>query len=452
MNIYINVEIVTRELDSKLLLASLAAARGHHVIISDIENILKGIKSGALAPGIFHTKSLTPSKLKLNRYKSIVNKGFKITSIDEEAGLDIDGYEEFSKTRFSEQMINQASAVFGWGNDDVDTLKKVYLDHSSKIHKTGSPRVDLWKSIFKEYWEMPKTIPKKPFLLISSNMGGANGILSIFERLKLRKFSGYYERNPKLLKDEFERASEACLKTNAFIEAIKYLANNNKGYDIVLRPHPNENVKAWKMYLDGISNVHVIRDGSITPWVLKAFAVMHNGCTTALEATVSKKPLVTYAPFSTSFDKHPPNQLGYKVQSLDELLGTMNSIFDNTKSADQKGELQKDSELILKKVFLDDNELAAEKIVNIWDSLDDDSLSLPSNWIKFRWLLRVNKSRKMVGKLRRLILGKLEENNKFPILNKKDICNRVIRLQKILGIKDLKCELLTERTIEIKKQ
>ena len=33
MNIYINVEISARELDSKLLLATLAAAKGHDIIV-----------------------------------------------------------------------------------------------------------------------------------------------------------------------------------------------------------------------------------------------------------------------------------------------------------------------------------------------------------------------------------------------------------------------------------
>ena len=43
MNIYINVEIPSRELDSKLLLGILAAVRGHQVIVSDLESILKGV-------------------------------------------------------------------------------------------------------------------------------------------------------------------------------------------------------------------------------------------------------------------------------------------------------------------------------------------------------------------------------------------------------------------------
>ena len=44
MNIYLHVEISSRELDSKLLLATLAASRGHQVIVSDLFGIERGIK------------------------------------------------------------------------------------------------------------------------------------------------------------------------------------------------------------------------------------------------------------------------------------------------------------------------------------------------------------------------------------------------------------------------
>ena len=76
MNIYLHLEISVRELDSKLLLAVLAAARGHQVIVSDMESILKGINNGVLAPGIFHTKSITPSDNKIARHEKLINKGF----------------------------------------------------------------------------------------------------------------------------------------------------------------------------------------------------------------------------------------------------------------------------------------------------------------------------------------------------------------------------------------
>ena len=42
MNIYLNVEISSRELDSKLLLAVIAASKGHQVVISDMSGIDRG--------------------------------------------------------------------------------------------------------------------------------------------------------------------------------------------------------------------------------------------------------------------------------------------------------------------------------------------------------------------------------------------------------------------------
>ena len=44
MNLYISVEVLVRELDSKLLLAIIAASRGHEVIVSDNESIIKGLE------------------------------------------------------------------------------------------------------------------------------------------------------------------------------------------------------------------------------------------------------------------------------------------------------------------------------------------------------------------------------------------------------------------------
>ena len=124
MNIYLQVEISSRELDSKLLLAILAASRGHQVIISNVEIIEKGLKRGWLPPGIFHTKSLTPGVNKIKRHQDIINSGSKVTSIDEESSIDRFGYEEFSKQRYSKESIDQSSAVFTWGDEDFETLKK----------------------------------------------------------------------------------------------------------------------------------------------------------------------------------------------------------------------------------------------------------------------------------------------------------------------------------------
>jgi len=456
MNIYISIEISIRELDGNLLLASLAAAKGHQVIISDLEGIIKGIKNGLLAPGIFHTKSLTPADHKIARHKFIIKKGFMITSIDEEAGLDIKGHTEFAKTRYSEETIAQSSAVFCWGDEDEDLLKKIYPNLSSKIYKTGSPRVDLWKSIFTKYWGVPKKTPNRPFLLVSSNMNRANIVGHYHELVKMRKMLGYYEKTPEEFKKDFVRVGEDFNRTYAFIEAVKYIAKNNNGFDIVFRPHPMENFQAWDFYLNNIPNVYVIRDDSISAWVNNAFAIMHNRCTTAVEATISKKPVVTYVPFKTVYyDDTPSNKLGYRVETLKDLTETINNLFSEMKSGNKENKYEDIPETISRKVYFDRNELAAEKIVKVWSDLSKENVSKSQNWFAFKWLLKLIKLRKMPSMILKSLSpnkqGSLKENQKFPPLNKNHIQERLTKLHKILGIEGIKCEFLSDRTILIKR-
>ena len=166
MNIYLHLETSVRELDSKLLLAVLAASKGHEVVLSNLHNILRGLERKLLKPGILHTKSLTPGKSKIFLHNKIINMGCKLTSIDEENGLVDYGYDRFAKVRYSDKTINQASAVFTWGPEDYKTLKKYYPSHAHKIYMTGSPRVDLWHPNFSSYWQKKSKKSNKPYLLI----------------------------------------------------------------------------------------------------------------------------------------------------------------------------------------------------------------------------------------------------------------------------------------------
>ena len=97
---------------------------------------------------------------------------------------------------------------------------------------------------------------------------------------------------------------------------------------------------------------------------------------------------------------------------------------------------------------------SAEKIVKVWDNLNNND-TRPSNLKMFKWLLKAYKFRKMIGKVRKVLTGRFghhNDYNKFPLLKSDDIYKRVIRLQNILKIDGIKCELLSDRTILIKRQ
>ena len=74
----------------------------------------------------------------------------------------------------------------------IKSLKFNYLPE--KIFKTGSPRIDLWRPSISEYWDTPKSIPEKPFLLVSSNLASIFERISLKERIGIMKKGGYFDR------------------------------------------------------------------------------------------------------------------------------------------------------------------------------------------------------------------------------------------------------------------
>lgn len=458
MNIYLHVEIAARELDSKLLLATLAAARGHNIIISNIDLLKEALFKGVLPPGIFHDKSLVPS-IDLNLiYKEMNKRDILITSLDEESGLLDHDYKNFAKNRFSQDTIDKSSAIFCWGTEDEKTLKDLYKKDSKKIFKTGSPRVDLWRSQFSKNWVLPKGAPTRPFLLVSSNLHMVNFNKNFYEwggfkPFQIKENISYYKNDPILFKNQFNKISEDNLKLSAFVEAIHYLSENNNGYDIVFRPHPLEDINTWKVYLRGLSNVFVLREDSLGPWISHAFAIMHNSCTSAIEASISEKQIVTYIPFKQNYSwGEVANELGHRVQTLEELKYKVNSIFDDRNSE----KINKNSlanETLLKKIFIDKNELAANKIINVWEKLAGEKNLKSHNLDKLKILIKKRKFKNLIKKYTSFSNFKNKNmNKKFFSININDVNNKIKTIKKILKINQkIECKLLQDTTVIIKK-
>ena len=459
MNIYLHVEISSRELDSKLLLASIAAARGHQVVICDVASLMLGVNKGSFAPGVVHTKSLTPSEKKILRHSKIIKNGHLITSIDEESGLaEHVGYERFSQKRYSCDTLQQASAAFGWGRDDTAAIKSVYPDYADKAYMTGSPRVDVCLPPFREYCATPKGMPDRPYLLIPSNMGLANGARSFKDVVRRDRAAGYYERDPDMFRLRFGRISEEYKLMRYFVEAVQMLSTASSEFDIVVRPHPVEDVDAWKAFLEGVPNVHVIREGSINAWIHNAFAVMHNGCTTAFESTISGKPVITYKPFEQEYELIEPNRLGTMVSNLDDLKNVVEEAF--SKHIASQGEPTSRDVLpahLRDKILVDDERLASENIVDVWEKVGKDLPENETDCKRYARVLRVPKAKSFLAGVARAAFKGSQSggvlNQKFPPLDAEEIEGRVSRLADILGVgSSLKCDLLSERTVLIRRK
>jgi hypothetical protein len=99
---------------------------------------------------------------------------------------------------------------------------------------------------------------------------------------------------------------------------------------IVVRPHPSENFKVYNEIAAKCRRVKVANEGNVIPWLLAAKAMVHNGCTTGLEAYALGVPAISYlATFNEYYDyefQGLPTRLSYQSFNFEELQNTLTRI------------------------------------------------------------------------------------------------------------------------------
>ena len=84
-------------------------------------------------------------------------------------------------------------------------------------------------------------------------------------------------------------------------EVIPKLSSNFPDFKIIIRTHPEENDKTYKVISKVFKNVIVIHKGSVHPWILASESVIHSGCTTGTEAFALGKKSIYYNPLGVQY-------------------------------------------------------------------------------------------------------------------------------------------------------
>ena len=166
MNIYLHVEVKTRDMPGRILLGMNAAKQGHDVYLGDQE-LLELVSKKKLNPGIILEKSITPTKNRVQLLKNLKKTKSIITSIDEEGGVLLENIETFLNERMSKKTLKLINNNFFWGNYDFQCAKKIFKEFKKKFVVTGNPRVELWNKRYKR--TISNNLGVKNYVLISSN-------------------------------------------------------------------------------------------------------------------------------------------------------------------------------------------------------------------------------------------------------------------------------------------
>lgn len=102
---------------------------------------------------------------------------------------------------------------------------------------------------------------------------------------------------------------------------VRVLSQQHRDHQIIIRPHPSESHDPWRQLAAELPNVSVVYEGNIAEWLLAAELLIHNNCTTGVEAYLLGTDTIAYSAFrDEAYDLFLPNALSEEVFELDQLL------------------------------------------------------------------------------------------------------------------------------------
>ncbi len=435
----INIETKPRELNSRMMIAYEAIKRNYRVVIGSQDEISKLLKY--LPKSIVFEKSISKNKIK--KLSSIKKRGHKIVNLDEEGMASQNNQHFYLKQRMSEDTLKLTDFFFTWGSQEKELIESRYLNFSNKIIVTGNPRIDTWKPQNIELFRDEIIQIKKKFqnyIFITSNFASiqhARGDIFL-KRQSLDYNKIESKRDEEIFNEKKTFMKKVYLK---FVDMIKYLSSSLPNKTIVLRPHPADDIQAWKEKFKEFDNVFIEYKFSATPWIIASKCMIHSSCTTGIEGFFSGKPVFSYLPYRDhNFINCVSNSLSDICLERKQLLGKVIEVFQK----DYKFNFDKDLKIKEIKPALEniDTSYTCKKIIDCIDNIQIPTNNKISNFIfKFAYVEDV------IKKNLKRIFGyyqpkDLYEYQKMPGISIKEILDKINQL-KITNkeIKDFKFEV-----------
>jgi surface carbohydrate biosynthesis protein len=337
--LYLPIEAKTRELDAKLLLTYYAIKANYNVVLGDHTPIFQHLH--LLPKGIIFSKGHPDGDARKGHMANAKKKGYTLVELDEEGLIFGPKYTRFGS---DDKYLRILEHVYCWGRDSKENITKIFPSHKEKFYITGHPRFDLLKKKYRElYKDEVKIIKQKygDFILINTRFTRYNHFQTGFN---------HSERYIKSLYEHFQKL-------------IKVLSEKYPHLNIVVRPHIHESLTPYINEFKPYKNVFVVHDGSVGQWIMASRLVIHNSCTTGIEAFLLDKPVISYLPINHKTENNTlPNMVTDKAFNLEQLLHFINIAHLSGDKPEKKR--------ILSHYYAADNTYAYENIIHLLNKLN----------------------------------------------------------------------------------
>ncbi len=306
------VETTNREFDGKLLLALKALERGYEPIIGSRTAMHAVLPS--LPKSIYLAKGARSGSARV--FSLLEALGHVIVAHDEEALVRFP--DEAFHMKLDPETFNRPRLLYAWGKSNADVWRSFRDYRGAPVLEAGNPRIDMLRPEIREYYRNDCIALQQRygrFALLSSNFAFVNHFIPHHVRHRIAKSADKAKSD--IVKSGFAAHKQALFEK--FLELVPELAKAIAPQALVIRPHPSENASAWQDAARGLGNVHVIHEGPMAPWLMAAHVLVHNGCTSAIEASVLGTPAIAYRPVRSIHDLDLPNKLSLELEAAPDV-------------------------------------------------------------------------------------------------------------------------------------
>jgi surface carbohydrate biosynthesis protein len=460
LSLIIPVENQVRELDPKLLLACIAARRGFSCIMGSHRII--DFRIASFPPSLYLNKSFTVMNLKM--FKIMRKLGHQIVTWDEEALVHLPAAMYYSR-RLSPLSLRYVSHLFAWGEDNAELWRQYpEMPKDMPIHITGNPRGDLLRPEMSAFYQdsadyLGRTYGN--FILVNTNFNHVNAFYpsqNLFKPAKAPGAEPKFGKAARGMTREFAEALRDHKQTifDHFKKLIPALDKEFPDFNIIVRPHPTENQEIYQQIASECQRVKVTNEGNVVPWLLAAKALIHNGCTTGVEAYAMRVPAISYrAAINEEIDQgfyRLPHQLSYQCYNFDELRETLGKMLSGEIGAIDEAGCRA---LFNRCLAAQDGSLACERMVDVLEEITQDRSGFLRPAAPFRWAGRsLADGRRLIKWLKSFVPGSHAppefHRHRFPGVSLEELRRLVLKFQKILGDKsEMKIEQIYDQIFRI---
>lgn len=332
INILFPVETINRELDFRLMLACRYVNPRNRIFIGQhdvIYQLLKHMKGGIyVGKNIFRSLFSTPD---LTRYQILKDRGFTLVHLDEEGGIFPGREEDWRSTlrlRLDPKCLKKNDYICTWGDFQADFYRSQQPDCFENIRTTGHPRFDLCRTYTDYYRDAVGEIESRfgQFFLINTNLSFANNRLGLTNTFSIG--CGYDPKSLESRQWHIDVWANAAHNLARFVKLVSYLSIKFPSNNFVIRPHPGEDQDFYKNIFNGVENVHIVHEGNVTPWLLACRAMVHDGCTTSIEAYMAGANIVNYGMPNAPRSYYLPSLFGKHCASEEEVGDCISKVLD----------------------------------------------------------------------------------------------------------------------------